>query len=84
MNRDLRREIVGCLRVAGPVEEHLQNLGKFRPRDWEASLHWLHLSGFALAFWDRLQNLGAMDAIPCQVGAAWRRISPTIACASRR
>lgn len=69
MNRDLCREIVGCLRVAGPVEEHLQNLGKFRPRDWEASLNWLHLSGFALPFWDRLQKLGAMDAIPRQVGA---------------
>jgi hypothetical protein len=69
MNRDLRREIVGCLRVAGPVERHLENLGKFRPQDWESSLNWLHLSGFALAFWDRLQELGARDAIPRQVGA---------------
>ena len=70
MSRDLRREIVGCLRVAGSVEEHLRSLGNFHPRDWEASLNWLNLSGIALAFWDRLQKLGAEDAVPRPVGAA--------------
>jgi len=68
MKRDLRGEIAGCLRVAGSVEEHLRGLRKFRPRDWEKSLNWLHLSGIALMFWDRLQKLGAEDAIPPKLG----------------
>jgi hypothetical protein len=70
MNRDLRREITSCLRVAGSVEEHLRSLRNFHPRDWEASLNWLNLSGIALAFWDRLQKFGAEDAVPRQVGAS--------------
>jgi hypothetical protein len=69
MNRALAAELIGCLHVAGPVEAHLRRLGNFRPRDWEASLDWLNLSGIALAFWDRLQTLGAEDAVPPQVGA---------------
>src|ERR1035441_8677185 len=64
MKRDIRRSIIGCLRVSGPVEEHLRRLRNFRARDWETSLNWLHLSGIALVFWDRLQKLGAKDAIP--------------------
>jgi hypothetical protein len=69
MSRDLRREITGCLRVAGSAEGHLRSLRNFGPRDWEASLNWLNLSGIALVFWDRLQKLGAEDAVPRQVGA---------------
>ena len=42
----------------------------FPRRDWEASLNWLNLSGIALTLWDRLQKLGAEDAVPRQVGAA--------------
>jgi len=69
MNRALAAELIGCLRVAGPVEEHLRSLRNFHPRDWEASLDWLNLSGIALAFWDRLQKLGAEDAVPPRMGA---------------
>lgn len=69
MSRDLRREIIGCLRVAGSVEGHLRSLRNFPKRDWEASVNWLNLSGIALAFWDRLQKLGAEDVVPRQVGA---------------
>ena len=70
MKRNLCAEIAGCLRVAGPVDEHLLRLRKFSARDWEASLNWLHLSGIALIFWDRLQKLGAEGAVPRQVGAS--------------
>jgi len=69
MNRDLRREIIGCLRVAGSVEGHLRSLRNFHSRDWEASLDWLNLSGIALVLWDRLQKLGAEDAVPRRVRA---------------
>lgn len=70
MNRNLRKEIAGCLRVAGSVDAHLSALRKFSRRDWETSLEWLHLSGIALTFWDRLQNLGAEDVVPASVGAS--------------
>ena len=69
MNRNLCQEITGCLRVKGSAEEHLRRLRDFRPRDWETSLNWLHLSGIALVFWDRLQSLGAEDAVPPRVRA---------------
>jgi len=68
MNRALAAELTGCLRVAGPVEEHWRALRNFHPRDWETTLDWLNLSGIALAFWDRLQKLGAEDAVPPPVG----------------
>jgi Uncharacterised nucleotidyltransferase len=42
-------------------------LRRFSQREWEASLEWLHLSGIALTFWDRLQNLGAEDVVPASV-----------------
>ena len=64
MNRDLCREIMGCLRVAGSVEGHLRSLRNFPARAWEASLDWLNLSGIALAFWDRLQRSGTEDTVP--------------------
>jgi hypothetical protein len=70
MNRKLRKEIVGCLRVAGPADAHLSALRKFSQRDWETSLEWLHLSGIALTFWNRLQNLGAEDVVPAPVGSS--------------
>ena len=68
MNRDLCRAIIGCLRVAGPVEEDLRCLRNFPLRDWETSLPWMDLSGVALALWDRLQKFGAEDAVPRTVG----------------
>jgi len=67
VSRDLRREIIGCLRLAGSEEEHVRSLRNFRPRDWETSLDWLHLSGLAMPFWARLQRLGAEDVTPRQV-----------------
>lgn len=70
MNRKLRKEIVGCLRVAGSADAHLSALRQFSPRDWEKPLEWLHLSGIALTFWDRLKNLGAEDVVPASVGAS--------------
>lgn len=69
MNRALAVELIGCLRVAGAVDEHLRSLQNFHLRDWEASLPWLNLSGIALAFWDRLERLGAEDSLPRPVGA---------------
>ncbi len=81
MNRALAGELVGCLRIAGPVEENLRSLRNFHSRDWEASLDWLNLSGIALAFWDRLQKLGAEDAVPRPVGA---RLAANLAQQRRR
>jgi hypothetical protein len=69
VSRDLQREIAGCLRVAGSVDEHLLRLRKFSAQEWQASIRWLHLSGIALIFWDRLQTLKAEWAVPPQVGA---------------
>ncbi|MGA2984376.1 MAG: nucleotidyltransferase family protein [Terriglobia bacterium] len=70
MNRALAAEVVDCLSVAGSSRERLQPLTRFSRRDWQAILDWLNLSGIALVFWDRLQKLGAEDAVPRQVGAA--------------
>jgi hypothetical protein len=67
MNRELRKEIVGCLRVTGSGDANLSALRKFSPRDWETSLEWLHVSGIALTFWNGLQNLGAEDVVPAPV-----------------
>ena len=69
----MRQDIIGCLRVTRPGEEAVRSLRRFRSRDWERSLDWLHRSGLALALWDRLQKLGAEDAIPNAVGAGLER-----------
>ena len=70
MRRDIRPEIIGCLRVSGSWEEDLRSLRSVAARDWEGCFDWLHLSGIALAFWNRLQQSGAEDAVPRPVGAA--------------
>jgi hypothetical protein len=70
MNCNLREEIVGCLGFGGSVQARLRNLRSVSARDWEASLHWLNLSGIALTFWDRVQQHGAESVIPPQVRAS--------------
>jgi hypothetical protein len=69
LNRALACEITGFLRVSGPPGEHLRKLRQYRQQVWNKSLDWLDLSGLALAFWERLQRLGAVDTIPREVAA---------------
>ena len=72
MRGDLRRAISAFLIISGPVDEHVQRLRSFTPREWERQLHWLSLSGLALTFWQRLQNSSAEGAIPPRVRTALR------------
>lgn len=67
MNRNLCRHIAGCLGVAGPVDQHLPALRGFTLQTWQAVFEWLDLSGIALAFWDRIQKLGAESVVPEQL-----------------
>jgi hypothetical protein len=70
MNRHLRREIVAFLGVSDSTREYPHGLGGFRRRDWESSFNWMNLSGIALPFYNRLQELDAVDIVPPSVSAA--------------
>jgi hypothetical protein len=70
MSGDLRRQVIDCLRVAGPAETSSRYLRRFPVGEWEAALQWLNISGVALAFWNRLQQWEAEGAIPREVRVA--------------
>jgi len=70
MNQGLRREILACLGFDGPVASHFENLQGFRSRDWHSALSWMHISGIALLFWERVLKLGCEDCIPVRAREA--------------
>jgi hypothetical protein len=73
MNRNLAKEVVGCLRVSGSPETSVERLYGFGAGAWKRTLEWLDHSGLALLAWHRLKELGARDAVPPEVGAGLER-----------
>ncbi|MDE3180646.1 MAG: nucleotidyltransferase family protein [Acidobacteriota bacterium] len=69
MNRALAHCIVRSLRVTGPREEPLAQLGKFSRPDWERTLSWLDDSGLALYLLERVDRAGADNALPQPIRA---------------
>ncbi len=73
MNRALAQEIIDCLRLSGTPRTSLARLPTFGRREWQRALVWLHVSGLALYFWQRVKDLGAESMVPCEVRAALAR-----------
>jgi hypothetical protein len=67
----LKQSIVACF-TCDPKDAG-KLLNSFHPSDWESALWWLDISGMALYFLDRAQQLHVQALIPPQVEAALMR-----------
>ncbi len=73
MNLDLAREIVRCLRVPRTPPRDAARMRQFSLPQWNQTLGWLHASGIALYFWQRLKETRAESALPVEVCAGLER-----------
>lgn len=64
MSGSLRSEIVRALSVHGLPKSARQELSRFSPAQWRRLLPWLHASGIALYFWERMRSNGEQDVAP--------------------
>jgi hypothetical protein len=69
--RALKDAIVACFKRAGG--DAAQQLSSYSQADWESALWWLDISGMALYFLDRAQQLCLQDVIPPSVHDALMR-----------
>jgi hypothetical protein len=67
MARTLIQSVVDSLRVSGPAEAPLSSLRKFPERAWQRCLPWLHESGLALYFLDRLRIADSVEVLPSRI-----------------
>lgn len=73
MNRELAREIIGCLRLSDSPKNHVRHLSNFSLGEWKRMLPWLDESGLAPPFWHRMQEQGAEALLPPALSGALRR-----------
>lgn len=71
VNRDLAESIVGSLQLSGRPYDSTQ-LARFSSRDWDQTLGWLDHSGLTLYLLKRLEDGGAIQALPSHVLARFR------------
>jgi hypothetical protein len=55
--------------MRGNTGSHMARLGTFSKSDWAPTVDWLHLSGLALVFWQRLEDCQSESAVPPEVRA---------------
>lgn len=67
MKRSWTPDILACLAVPGATQGNLERLCAYSPSQWEQVLPWLDLSGLALYFWQRLNEVRAEGLVPSQV-----------------
>ena len=67
MNLPLANAVVDFLAV--PSDERALELGRFRPRQWHSSMHWLVTSGLALYLLEELRRAGQLHVVPAATRA---------------
>lgn len=67
MNRDLADGIVRFLSSCQGSDREIEVLGSFREGEWNRALSWLHDSGLALYFLQKIRDTGALVATPKSV-----------------
>lgn len=63
MNRELARAVVAVFRTES-AEAMEQDLVRFGEHEWMHTRRWLHTSGLALYFFDRVTNFGVAGVVP--------------------
>ncbi|MBI1940884.1 MAG: nucleotidyltransferase family protein, partial [Acidobacteria bacterium] len=63
MNRTLKRCIVRFLSGSRPTGDGAGTLGLYNLRDWDQAMDWLHRSGLALHFWQRVKDSNLHEAL---------------------
>ena len=67
MRATLAEVIVDFLSFSGNTSDHLKALRRFDYRDWQRTLRWLHISGLALYFLQKLRQTDATDIVPTPI-----------------
>lgn len=73
MKQELARAIVRCLGLPSEFDASVADLRSFNHQEWMATLPWLHESGLALYFLQRLEELKATDKIPAEIHSRLHR-----------
>lgn len=67
MNKALAQCIVDSLRPFGNPEGGIARLRRLTQNDWGPALDWLHRSGLALLFWQKLEESQSTSVVPSEV-----------------
>jgi Uncharacterised nucleotidyltransferase len=59
--------VLAVLAFTGETSDHLSELRRFRTRDWDHALTWLHDAGLALYLLQKLKNKNATDVLPASI-----------------
>jgi hypothetical protein len=81
LRRALVENVVGFLSFSGMTGDHLNELRRFRDREWEQVLPWLHDAGLALYLLQRLKDTNATNILP---SATLSRLEENLAANRRR
>jgi hypothetical protein len=76
MNCQLAEAVVAAFQLEKP-QALRKHLAAFDERDWMHTKMWLHSSGMARYFLDRMTKLGTVDTMPAALmleAARWRRL----------